>query len=350
MVRGLSCVRLVLSLLLVFSLFVGCQGNRSTDVATRTYPWWDTIFTLIDDTSSTTTICAPHIVEMMPEDGKEDIYYRDTFAFRFSMMPKTIDVAMYENGDTYIDGLAQFEGDWLVWEPLDPLLPETAYEMTITWDCDQEEVSWVTSDVGYPVEVDLTGMTYALNLADATWKSPAGASSLLSTLLVSTHLLLEVVDVEPAPDFPNPAIDLRVATWYDGAQNECAPTIDLRADWDDPYCEVTATELEVVTDTFYLEIWGFGLSGSVAPDGSRWQGLKLWGLVDTRDMADAFGLASGNNAVCQLMGAFGVACVQCPDLFNYCLDIEVIDVDAPRVNYDIIPVSTDDVSNNSECD
>ncbi len=248
-----------------------------------------------------------------------------------------------EDADTYafrlVDGLGRpipledtVDATGLVHtlRPVGGLLPPDS-ELALQYvDCTGElEVPFRTSALGVPLDDGPTavrGLTYRLDLQDADWVEPAGASALLSAVLAPILLGVRYVDD-------------RSLAWMGGlgrtslgkvVQDTSAPTWAFPAAAFDraPWLESVADDVEVRIADGVLRIYDFSVRGTFARDGLSLQAATVTGLGDTRNAAGAVG-SQNPGAICELALGLGVDCVPCPDGEVYCLPVHVRDVQAP---------------------
>ena len=303
-------------------------------------------YTTPSDSADSGSYCFTAIASASPADGDLGAYYRTTVHVELLDGDPTATLRVLASDGSEVPGSLTSDGLHLTWLWAEPLMPLTQYTVELTTQaCGAESISWTTSNVGMEVFADLTGDTYALDIANGIWISPVGVSGLFVALLKHYRLLLQVVDVSD-PE----TIDLRLAAALGGEQNLCAPTVDFfDIDYGNPYFELPSMPIELQTSTFQLSLTGFVLSGAFAPDGSRIQGAVLAGLLDTRNLGEALALGTEPDAVCQFVAALGVSCTPCIDGELYCLDLQVENVDAPLSAVPLEVITTDDVSANPDC-
>jgi hypothetical protein len=127
-------------------------------------------------------------------------------------------------------------------------------------------------------------------------------------------------------------------------QDMCEPSIDfpVPADFTDaPYFSVNADSLALSASGYEIKINDFTLSGDFSADGSKIGGAVLAGQLDTRDLTQALmagGLIEDDDpqAVCDLIGAFGVMCEECSDGETFCLTIHVDQINAQRTGSELV--------------
>lgn len=286
------------------------------------------------------TECLRQVVEVSPQDRENGVYYRTPVRVLLSSTDPTATVQVFDDAGVEVPGELVIDDVRLLWSWTDqPFQPLTHYTVRVTHQCAVEEVSWTTSEVGAPLLTDVTNNTYALDVANGLWLQPIGANGLFSTMLRRYRLVVRVNDMtDPS------SLDVLAGVSLNDAQNPCAPTVEL---WDmpftDPYFALSSTTIALVTDSFSLNLENFQLNGAFAPNGQYIQGAVVAGILDTRSLGPALGLADTPQAVCQLVGTLNIACVACADGDPYCLDMLVEAVDAPLAPFDLQPVLEEDI-------
>lgn len=271
--------------------------------------------------------CANSVIEAFPADGATDVYYRSTVRFTLAAEDTAASVMVMDSAGGMVNGTTMVEGNIVRWEG-DPLAPNSTYDVTLSYECGDATVSWTTSDVGGTTSVDLTGKVYGLDLTSGEWEQPAGVGDLLATQLGDVEVLISPLTVG--------ATDIQMIGGLgdgSGGQDLCTETIPFPpANWTDPYFEVTAPSLALTVSGFTVNIDDLELSGAFAPDGSRIQGAVLKGAINTIPLVELIAPGGADDAVCQLVGTFGVSCESCSDgSGDYCLSVWVQNIEALEV-------------------
>jgi hypothetical protein len=281
-----------------------------------------------DDDDDTTTGCSNLLLGQFPEDGDADVYYRTDVRFTLTTEDQGASITVADDGGTEVPGTTSVIGTLVNWTADEPLDPVTSYTSTISWECGEASVSWTTSEVGSPTEVDLTGKTYALDLTSGEFVEPPGVGDLLASQLGDVEILVGVESVDAG------TVQMLGAEG-DGAgnQNLCSPTIPFPgANYDDPYFSLISPLLPLDIQGFQIDVENLTLTGAFAPDGSRIQGTVLKGDIDTRPLVELVSPGGGDDAVCVLVGTFGVSCLECSDNSGpYCLSLWVDNIAADEV-------------------
>ena len=267
----------------------------------------------------------------------------------------------------------------MVFTPDSSLEFSTSYTASVTWTDGSDSMEFSTSDVGSaPVDVDMTGSTYAWDMGTGAVVSPQGGEALLGgggdfTLLTGImgqhpgHLDLigSLADTEGA----TPAQDLCVATaelseaWAGddddsaGDDDDSAPA-PSGGNWNDPNFSagpanllqrvpnpLTGAEMEL---TLYDSVFGgtfvASSTGSVPP---AIVGGTFSAHIDMRD--------TGMGFPCSQMSAFleGLTCLSCPHDpgAEECVLVWIVDVTADLVpGLTMVPRSQAEIDADTTCD
>jgi hypothetical protein len=302
---------------LAAAMLVGCTGGddgKGSDSGGT-----DTVTGDDDDDS-----CATTVVGTFPVSGDTDVFFKSDVRFTLSGNDPTATVEVTDGAGGVVAGNTEVIDTLVTWSG-DDFVSQTAYTATLTYACGSNQIQFTTSDVGPPTTVDLTGRVYALDLASGDWVKPAGVGTLLASQLGDTQVLVSPTSVG------TDTIEMIGAVGSAGNQDLCTPTLPFPpADWADPYFSLSSDLLPLVVADLEINIEDLDLSGGFAPDGGRIQGAALKGIIDTRQIADAFPeIGSTDGAVCELVATFGVACEECTsDGTPYCLSVYIDAIEA----------------------
>ncbi len=186
-----------------------------------------------------------------------------------------------------------------------------------------------------PVSEDLTGRTYAVNIADATIVDPPGIGSLLGAYLTQQILLGVESATETELEILG-ALSVEDTT----TQDYCLATIDFpTADFSgNPDFAIGPTDLTMAVSGYTLTISQFEVSGTFASDGTYFDDGVVAGSIDTRPLDPLIG--GGEGAICDLVGSFGASCSACPgDGEFFCLGLRAEDVYGEEVSGALVPVA-----------
>lgn len=203
-----------------------------------------------------------------------------------------------------------------------------------------------------PVQGSLQGNTYLIDFSNATFTQPAGIGSLFIEL-IENDLLMGIISDS------NGQLRARGAVTDSGSSNQAMCIVTEEGFSTGSFSANPAfffppfeaqIPIQGVTQFSFQEVQ---LSGVFAPDGSYFENGVISGVMDVRDNYSIFqelGLdMESPSDVCALMAGFGVSCNACSDGQSYCIDIEVVDIYAPKQSGVIVEVTSSDISNNPQC-
>ena len=251
------------------------------------------------------------------------------------------------NGEP-IAGDTEIDDEQVTWTA--NMVPSTEHTATLTWCGGEASTTFTTSSTGAPLETDVTGEAYALDLSTATWEEPAGLGALLGDALNATIL----VGVEEASDI----IDFLIAIPEAGTdeQDFCSPTLDFDPISFDssPFFEIGPADLPVNLMGFSLTIYDMNINGTFQPDGGGMDNIKIAGSLDLRDLEDTLdeltgGIASDADAACDFALLLGVGCSACPsDGVENCLSVSLTDIEATATGTELAVV--EEAGEHPECE
>jgi hypothetical protein len=320
--------------ILATAMMVACGGNGDDDDDGTDVSGDD------DDDNA----CANSILGQFPENGDTDVYYRTDVRFTLAAADSAASVTVADAAGTEVSGTVSMEGTVVTWTG-GPLMPDTDYSVTLSYECGDATVSWKTSGTGGDT-VDVTGKVYNLDLTSGEWVQPAGVGDLLATQLDGVQVLIMPTDV-------NTEITMLGALGDgNGQQDLCTESIPFpAAAYDNPYFELASPLLPLDIAGFVIEVEDLELSGAFSPSGDRIQGAVLKGKVDTRPLVDLIAPGGGDTAVCDLVSTFGVACEACGGGGDYCLSLWVANIEAgelPSANA-LVLRTADDIAADQAC-
>jgi len=286
-------------------------------------------------------------------DGATDFYYRGAVEFTFDGIDEEATITLSDAGGNAQTGNTSWVGNNLVFQPSTPLASQTDYSATISHCAGDSTVSFRTSDIGGALEgdaADLVGNTYVVSLEGARFVKPAGVGSLLLGML-EQNILLGVVSVSDTEIEMNGALSETDST----DQDRCEPSIDFpeAADFTSaPFFSIGPQDTTLSAGGYDVAISQLNIAGDFTSDGSQISGAILSGEIDARDLVGA--LVGGGlheeedpDAVCDLIGTFGVSCEACAsDGAAYCLAIYVDQITA---NYDDQTLVSQDACDPDAC-
>ena len=292
--------------------------------------------------------------EILPADGKSNVYYRDPLAVTFTgpAPDATFSLTTTDDGEAHEPTLIP---QWNASDEHADLLVQgylqasRDYALTITV-CDASYTSTFSTGVyGDDLTVDkdeIEGRTYLVRLDEVTFTEPAGFGAFLSVYL-DIPILIGVEEITPDGtkmellgdqgrlksdgtytqkhnETRDDGIQYYVATWP-------FPDVDFNGD---PYFSGQADKIELRYSGAKITVHDFQLTGTFAPDGSSFGGGTLAGLGDTAEMAPLFGEADDPYYVCELLEGAGTECEVCPDTEQKtCLYLVGEGITAPELDY-----------------
>jgi hypothetical protein len=286
----------------------------------------------LDDTGGGddgSTPCVAEILELDPYDGAANVYYRRDLAVAFSADGSTAVFTLTDAAGTPLATTASFDEGGLnaIVTPDVPLEADMSFTLDVAV-CDVgASATFMTSAYGDDLLItagELAGKVYNFSLGSATYLQPVGLGPLLANYL-DAPLLIEVVA----------ASDEELT--FLGAQGDKDEVtgeitqLELMATWDlgtatfadAPTFETPPSQVIIDYGGHDIILHDFVMSGTFEPDGAsvgHGHGLTL---ADTRNMGPLFSLADTDEAVCEFMADFGLACIDCPDANPWCITLEV---------------------------
>ena len=318
----------------------GCGKGDDTAIDTSVIETGD-----VTETGDITTSCDGEIVEMEPETGADDWFYRDSMRVIFSDAAQSavFELEQTDTGGEVATAVSWGEGNLIATiTPDEPLMGAASYTLTATHCGISEQSLFTTSDYGLPVEGGadaLVGLTSAVLFGDVNFTQPENIGMLLG-LYMDIPVLVGVTAAE------NGLIDVvaglgffDAVTGYGQRMNE--PTWDLGSvDLEgDVFFSATAALVDLGSDGVSIPVTDFHMEGSFASDGTHFSGGLLNGLVDTRHMSALFSSSDPYYVCIDLVRPFGVYCEACPDGEEFCLFLQGEDItSAPAPGLSIVVV------------
>lgn len=279
-----------------------------------------------DTDTDTEEPCLAEVIEITPEDGEDDVFYRDTLTVAFSEDASAAQFTLTNDVTGVELSTATSWGDGNLMATLTPSSPlegATLYTLTAAICEVTSHATFETSDYGQPIDggnESLIGMTSVLLFEDVKFTQPENIGSILS-LYFDVPLLVGVLGAEASQ------IDVVAAlgyfdnvAGYKQRMNEPTWTFGQVSLDGSAYFDGSVPEIDLGYSNVSIPVYNFGLSGTFDPDGSHFAGGTLSGQVDTRHMAPLFGQTS-DTYVCELIGSMGVSCETCPDGEDFCVTI-----------------------------
>ena len=292
-----------------------------------------------DTDTDTEEPCLAEVLEITPEDGEDDVFYRDALTVAFTEDASQAVFALTNDTSGEVVSTTTSWGTGNLMATLTPGVPlqgSTVYTLTASICEVTSHASFETSAYGQPIEggnETLTGKTSVLLFENVNFTQPENIGSILS-LYFDVPLLVGVLGADSAE------IDVVAAlgyfdnvAGYKQRMNEPTWTFGQVSLDESAYFTGAVSELDLGYGNVSIPVYNFGLSGTFSPDASHFAGGTLSGKVDTRHMAPLLG-ETDENAACELVGALGVSCEPCPDGEEFCLTIfgeEIVSEEVPGV-------------------
>jgi len=270
------------------------------------------------------TVCDNDVTASIPVDGGSDVYYRTNIRVTLLNADTTARLTLADADGNEVAGESRVEGSEVVFDPTALLDQESTYTATLTYECGTEEITFTTSNTGNPLEVDVVGRVYELDLASGTFVEPPGIGRAINTLIstdVSVYFMPSAIDKETidfigaAPDPANPGIQ----------DPKEEPFLACDATWTDPYFDGSSESLTITIAGVEATVADLEVSGDFSVDGSRIELERFGGEIDTRELPTDLG------DICLLVTQFGVACEACSldQSSTTCLSLRVENIVMP---------------------
>lgn len=315
-----------------------CKGGEPTDEPTPSQPTPD----------------CESVSDQFPGDGAAGVYYRTAFSWSFTAVDDSASVAL-TGPDGPVTGSGEFVGNTFVWEADEPLAPSTTYDLTLSF-CDGEQnptSQFTTSDVGASTDAALLAdKSFVLDLQDpgVNFIEPPGVGGLLQSQLAGVNVLVGVVSADATN------IQMRGAIANDAnppVQEECTESIPFPSAnfTENPYFEIGPETTTITVADVSVQIQDLKISGAFNQGATEISGAVLEGNVDTRPLVDSLAPGAGDSGVCDLVGQFGVNCVDCGGGEVFCLSLKVNNINAAELPGTVVAeVTPADIAGNAACD
>ena len=273
--------------------------------------------------------CTVTISETIPGADATDFFYQSNIEVVLSEADSTATVTVSDDSGAEVAGAQSTSEDGTViyFDPSDNLAPSTGYAISIS-TCSGEQsasVAFATSELGTPIDCDLTRGAFRVDLASARFVQPDPAVASLLFDALEDDILIGVANQGDTE------LDMlgALSDGSGGQQNFCYPSIEFptAASFDNPAFAVGPADTTLDVAGVSIEISQLGISGAFAPDCSYFGGGRLTGELDARVLGPLVGELLGEedpDEICTLLTTFGVTCNPCStDGAPYCAAIEV---------------------------
>jgi hypothetical protein len=304
--------------------------------------------------------CGVTIYESVPATDAADHYYRAPVEFHLTGADDSAVATLTDASGEAVAGTSSLSDDATVvyFEADASLAPSSSYTAGLTYCSGDASVAFSTSTLGGDIDasIDLTGNTYALDLASARFVRPEGVGVLLQQY-VTQEILAGVTSVSDT------AITMLGSIAVEGSdpatQDYCTETFDFpEADFSEaPFFVLGPATTPLTIAGFSVNIGDMLVSGTFAADGSYFGGGVLSGEIDGREVSDAFDEIEDAEALCALAASVGASCEACTaDGEVLCLSIEVDQITASAIDgLELVEVAASDchelcTENADDCD
>lgn len=306
------------------------------------------------ETDTDTDTECDNSVTTFPNDGATGVYYRTAIEVAFRAAEDDA-VFTLTAGDSDVAFTGEWDGNTYFITPDAPLEPSTQYTLDVTYSCGSLEppVSFTTSEVGGELDGDtidsIVGSVYNIDITGGRVVEPAGIGDLLtgaldegiSVLVSATEYNMDDEELTFVGALGQVDDDDNIT------QDICEPSIAFpeAADFSgNPFFSAGGENVALSVAGIDLIVDRLIISGAYAPDGSYLAGITFDATVDTRPLVPLFDddPEAPDDAICTLVGNFGVACEACSDNENFCLSLKIDSIEADELDIDGIDEISDE--------
>jgi hypothetical protein len=321
--------------------FAGCSADSAVGGATIPAPPTDlspATTTTPDGKAARPTgsvECINAVVRAFPEDGAEGVFSRTSVWFQLTSDAPDAVITIKDADGEVMYGETLVDGPRVTWVGA-PLPPGAMYVATLTASCALEILEFTTSAVGAPLDVDVTGFSYAIEPTHGAWVEPASIGALLADQTDGSAMLLAVTSTRQR-------LDLVVARGTALEQDPCAPTTAATSSaWADPTFTLSSAMLPLTVGGNGVALDDLEVVGAFEADGSRFQLGRLTARVDTRQLADP--LAGYTSADLCAEG-----CIPCADGVGRCLPVVIDGLEGVVTGANVATRTADQIANDIAC-
>lgn len=300
----------------------------------------------------TTDPCFTNVLQEYPEDGAAGVFSRSVIDATLAAPEPTASFTVVDGSGAEVDGATEVDGPRVTFTPAAPFTPGETYTSTLRWSCEDSKPHVNTFTVGAQgtTAVDATSLvdrTWIADLKAGRYVAPYGIGSALDDLVEAQVLLAVEGQSTDTLTLASGAAD------YDDAQDLCSDTSDYDSPADfaaNPFFRVDEDEILLVILGDRLNIRDLTLSGAWDQDGAQLVGVRLDGILDTRDLKEELGVVD-DVGVCDLFGAtYGVECEDCPDgAGTFCMRLVIDGLTLDEASYDMVPRTLEQVQGDPAC-
>lgn len=276
------------------------------------------------DDSGSGEPCGVSIDTTTPAADSTDAYYRGNVVFQLDGADESSPAITLTQGGTEIAGRTVVSEDLttVTFIPGQPLDPSTSYAATLSYCTSDATIEFTTSELGEPLSADLTGRTYVVDLAVATYVEPEGVGDLISTVM-TMPVLLQMTAVGGGE------LSVRGVLSVEGTteQDYCLQSFDIDGDFtDSPYFAISEPVYDVGVSSGTIPLYDLEINGTFSADGSYFGGAVADLTVDAREIVVIFDDLYTWEELCHLTDSFGAPCLPCGDGAEACLRVRAEDV------------------------
>jgi hypothetical protein len=290
--------------------------------------------------------CSVTITETFPGADANDFFYQSNVEAMLSEADASATITLSgPDGDVAGSVSTSDDGTTVYFDPTDDLAPSTDYSFSVS-TCDGEggsSISFSTSEYGTPIDCDLGGKAFRVDLGTARFVQPDPAVAALLFDALEDDILLGVDEMGDTDLVMLGAI----SEGSGGQQNYCYPSIDFPiASFDNPAFAVGPADTTLDVAGQSITISQLGISGAFSPDCTKFGGGRLTGELDARVLGPLVGELLGEedpDAICTLLTTFGVTCGPCSlDGEPYCAEVEVDSITAATTGVSLSCISEEE--------
>ncbi|MEN0064782.1 MAG: Ig-like domain-containing protein [Myxococcota bacterium] len=242
------------------------------------------------ETGEDPAACPNELESSLPEDGATTVNYRSNLRFSLAEPDDTAVITLADAEGNDVPGTSRVESDVVIFDPTDPLTPETSYTATLSYECDKDEtVSFTTSSTGLPLTIDPIGRVYNLDLTTGLWTVPPGIGNLITSLITTDISLLFMAESIVEDGDGGPIISF-IGSSKDpldpDQQDDCVdPFLVEGGMWTDPFFVGATDQLTIEVLGIEATIVNLEIEGDYTPDGSAIEIARFAGEIDDRQIA-----------------------------------------------------------------
>lgn len=296
--------------------------------------------------------CGNGIFDLYPEEAAVGVYYRTPVEARFYDADEDGLTVTLNQAGAAVPGTEQWASDRWIFQPAEPLIPNTEYTIDVSYSCGTPSMSFTTGDVGTTMVESPVGRTYLLDVRTGRLAMLPGASDILEQVLSDVVVLVEVVE----ENLLGRTLEVRgayaEAQGGEWVQDPCLPSLEFPepADFSEaPFVELDAGALTGTADGVEFALGPDPITGAFAPDASSLAGVSMAFQLDTRTIPVDPTWSEGD--LCEFLASLDLPCGGCGDGDPLCLKVVVDSIVAPELpGVALSEVTAADVLADPTCD